>query len=190
MAPAFAGQLSPVRLLGWQRLLRLKMWCPCRRRVGQSRRHPGILSPVCSVLAPYGGGGIGRSAILLECLAVCSPSNSSLCVSPHTPTTYAPTRLRHTLTETNTLTQMDLHTQAHSSMLLWSVHSYTCEHTLAHALCVSLCLTHIPCLSICCEGQVTCCLYSFPVFVSSSCSSLRSLFHSKQNKMKSNTDLI
>lgn len=152
----------------------------------------GSLFPVCFVLTPYGRGGTNRSAILLECLAVCPPSNSSLCVSPHTPTTYAHTKLIYTFT--NTRTQMDLSAQAYSSTLtcaptVWNIHSCTREHTLTRAL--SLSLTHTPLVLVFAvrvrqSAVYTLSLSLFPAAVPS----LQSLFHSKQNKMKSSTDLI
>lgn len=118
------------------------------------------------------------------------PSNSSLFVSPHTPTMYAHTKLIHTFPETNTRTQMNLYRHTHT---YWCVHllsgiythSYTCKHSL------KLCLTDTPLVLVLDARVRQSSIYTLsPSLFPAAVPSLQSLFHSKQNKMKSNTDLI
>lgn len=88
----------------------------------------------------------------------------------HSPQTHA-----HIYRDAHSHTDRCMHTHTH---ILASMCVYALKHTLTHTvlnthshmLTVSVCLTHTPCLSTRC--QAICCLYSFPVFVSSSCSFL------------------
>lgn len=84
---------------------------------------------------------------------------------------------------------MHTHTHILASMCLYAL-KHTLTHTVlnthSHMLTVSVCLTHTPCLSTQCQAVYTLSPSLFPAAVPS----LQSLFHSKQNEMKSNTDLI
>lgn len=107
----------------------------------------------------------------------------------HTKVIHALQRYTHSHTDIHTdkLVPTYLHTWA-CTLSGTHTHTYTLLNTPHISFSLSFSLSHTtPCLSTQC--QAICCLYSFPVFVSSSCS-LQSLFHSKQNEMKSNTDLI
>lgn len=147
MASALPGQLGPVRLLGWQRLLSVKVWCPCGRFC-QSWQRPGITvtGQICVgsgaaffVLPPYGERSVNKSAVLLECISLWVPQ-THIHINTDTLTPNSDTHLQrktHTNTPADTHAHMPTHSGTHSCTLL-NTHSYV----LAHSLCFFLCLTH------------------------------------------------
>ena len=177
MAPALPGQLGPVRLLGWQRFLSVRVQCSRGRRFCSLGSAWGSLSPACFVLTSCEGRSVNGSAILLECLSLCPFPIPPLCILPigtHRHRVTHP-KLMPTFIETHIHTQRHMHTHTHilAAMCLYALKhtpTHTVLNTHSHMLTVSVCLTHTPCLSTWC--QAICCLYSFPVFVSSSCSFL------------------
>lgn len=153
----------------------------------------GSLCPACFVLTPHGGRGVHRSAILLECLSLCPPSNASHCV-PQTCTPrhrHTHTKLMHTFTETDTLTYQ--HTHTHNTRAYMHSGTHTLTHPLLNTLprACSLAISHTPLVFVL-DVRIRQSAVDTPsqsVFLAA-VPSLQSLFLSKQNKMKSNTDLI
>lgn len=138
MASALPGQLGPVRLLGWQRLLSVKVWCPCGRFC-QSWQRPGITvtGQICVgsgaaffVLPPYGERSVNKSAVLLECISLWVPQT-------------------HIHINTDTLTpNSEKNTHKHScwhtctyAYTLWNTLIHTLEHTLIRTCSLSLFLS-------------------------------------------------
>lgn len=182
MASALPGQLGPVRLLGWQRLLSVKVWCPCGRFC-QSWQRPGITV----------SGFLRSSTVWWEkCKQVSSfagvhfslgPSNTHPHKHRHTHTKL---REKHTQTLLLTHTHICLHTLEHTH-----THSWTHTHTYLLTLSVSFSVSHIPFIFIFNMRVRQSAVYTLSLsWFLAAVPSLQSLFHSKQNKMKSNTDLI
>lgn len=166
MAPAFPGQLGPVSLLGWQRFLSVRVLWSRGRRFCSLGIAWGSLSPACFVLAPCDGRSVNGSAISLECLSLCPlpiPPSKSFNGRPQTHSHRSQTRT-YRATHIHPQTHSSPHTCTHLACTFSGTHT----HTHAHSLCLGL--THTPCLSTWC--QAICYLYSFPAFVSSSCSFL------------------
>lgn len=96
----------------------------------------------------------------------------------------------HLYTQTHGHTNTLTHTRTHMCTLEYPrSHTHFCKHTLTHAL--SLSASHAPpvfSLEVR-TGQSAVDAPPQPLFLAAVPSS-QSLFHSKQNKMKSNTDLI
>lgn len=134
MASALPGQLGPVRLLGWQRLLSVKVWCPCGRFC-QSWQRPGITV----------SGFLRSSTVWWEkCKQVSSfagvhfslgPSNTHPHKHRHTHT-----KLRHAFTEKNTHKHSCWHTRTYA-YTLWNTLIHTLEHTLIRTCSLSLFLS-------------------------------------------------
>lgn len=153
-------------------------------------QHQGLLSPVCFVLTPYGEEGIKRLAILLECLSIPHPTLPSLSLHTHPQCTLTPNSYTHSQRQTlaHKWTYTNRHTHTYSCVHLLSgiyTHSYTCKHSL------KLCLTDTPLVLVLDARVRQSTIYTLsPSLFPAAVPSLQSLFHSKQNKMKSNTDLI
>lgn len=170
MASALPGQLGPVRLLGWRRFLSVKLGCPWGWKFSQSWQHFGIT--VSGLLSSYAVrwekrkqvSSFGEVPFSLSPFQL-FPLRPSACTHRHTHT-----KLMHTFSETSTHTYS--HTRAHT---LWNICTLT--HTpLVLVLHVRVRQSAVSTLS--------------PALFLAAVPSLQSLFHSKQNKMKSNTDLI
>lgn len=180
MAPALPGQLGPVRLLGWQRFLSVRVRCPRGRKFCSLGSVWGSLSPACFVLNTLWWKKCKWVSNFAGVPFSLSLSKSSPCILQGAPAdTQRYSHQTHTCIyrDTHIHTQMDLNTLTHSyphTLTHVPIHSGT--HTVlnphSHMITVPVsgCLTHAPCLSTWC--QAICCLYSFPVFVYSSCSFL------------------
>lgn len=95
------------------------------------------------------------------------------------------TDLRPALTEPHTFT----HRLTHPHILAHTLPVRSLEHTLTHMLTLSAWVSHTPLVLVLDARQSAIYTLSPPLFLAA-VPSLQSLFHSKQNEMKSNTALI
>lgn len=135
MASALPGQLSPVRLLGWQWFLSVELWCPCGRRFCQSWQRLGIT--VSSLLCSYTTGwerctqvsnfaGVPFSLSPFQRFPLC-PSNMHPQTQTHSHQTHA-----HLYRDRHADTPAHSYPQHACIYALWNTHTHppTIEHTL------------------------------------------------------------
>lgn len=146
MATAFPGQLGPVRLLGQQRFLSVRIWHPRGRSFRQSWQHPGISLQFALFLPHMVGGSINRSPVLPECLSVCPlPPLPLVSLTMRPQCTLTPNSYTHL----QTLAHKWTYTHKHTSYILTLMCTYSLEYTHPHTLeqtlthfCLSLSHTH------------------------------------------------
>lgn len=188
MAPALPGQLGPVRLPGWQRFPSVKGGCPVGGGPASLGSAWGSLCPACFVLTPrVGEVEMGQQFCRSAFLSV--PSCSPLSVPQTCSRIHKHTHPKLTLTETNTLLHWYTHTHTQAYMhsgihtLFWP-HTHTCSLTLSVSFSVSRAFV----LDVRVRQSA---VYTLsPSSFLAAAPSLQSPFHSKQNKVKSNTDLM